>query len=60
MTLKKVLGTILTFLGSITLLYGAYIFISAAKTDWKTLIVCFILGMIFFSAGIGLIKGIKE
>jgi uncharacterized membrane protein len=60
MTLKKVLGSILTFLGIITLLYGAYIFISEVKTDWKTLIVCSILGMIFFSAGIGLIKGIKD
>ena len=58
--MKKVFGAALTIIGTIALIYGAYIFISNSKTDWKTLIVSTVLGLIFFSAGINLVKGIKD
>jgi uncharacterized membrane protein len=61
MNLKRIFGAILTILGITALIYGAYSFMTTQTgTDWKTLIVCIILGVVFFSAGIGLVKGTKD
>jgi uncharacterized membrane protein len=61
MNLKRIFGSILTTLGIISLLYGAYHFINTKiSTDWKTFVVSVVLGLIFFSAGIGLIKGTDD
>jgi hypothetical protein len=60
MNLKRIFGAVLTILGVAGLLYGAYSFITVKPTDWKTLIVCTILGIVFFSAGINLIKNIND
>lgn len=59
MNLKTILGAILTALGIIGLIYGAYSFI-AVDSDWRKILAAFILGLIFFGSGIGLVKGIKE
>lgn len=56
MDLRKVFGATLTILGTLALIYAAYAFITGTKNDWKTLVVCTILGIIFFSSGINLIK----
>jgi len=57
MNLKSVFGTLLTLIGTLGLIYGAYIFLTEEDSDWKTVLVLFILGLIFFSSGLGLIKG---
>jgi uncharacterized membrane protein len=59
MNLKRLFGAILTTLGIIGLIYGAYVFMQGTQ-NWKSLIVISILGLIFFSSGIGLIKGTKD
>lgn len=56
MHLKSVFGTILTIIGVIGLIYGAYLFLTEENNDWKTIVVAFLLGLIFFSSGLGLIK----
>ncbi|MBO9702056.1 MAG: hypothetical protein J7604_17745 [Sporocytophaga sp.] len=60
MSLKKIFGAILTLLGAATLLYAAFTFINNKNPEWRTLIVCSIIGLLFFSSGIGLIKGLKD
>ena len=57
MQLKSFFGTILTIIGIIGLIYGAYIFLNDEDSGWKTIAVAFILGLIFFTSGLGLIKG---
>lgn len=53
---KRIFGPLLTVLGIIGLIYAAFLFLDDANADWKTQIVFFILGLIFFSSGLGLIK----
>jgi uncharacterized membrane protein len=60
MNLKRIFGAVLTILGIAALLYGAYSFITEKPADWKTLIVCAILGIVFFSSGVNLIKNIND
>jgi uncharacterized membrane protein len=57
MNLKSFFGTVLTIIGIVGLIYGAYLFLKEETSDWKTIVVAFILGLIFFSSGMGLIKG---
>jgi len=57
MHLKHFFGTLLTIIGIVGLIYGAYIFLNEENSDWKTIAVTFILGLIFFTSGLGLIKG---
>ena len=57
MQLKSFFGTLLTIIGIIGLIYGAYIFLNDEDSGWKTIAVAFILGLIFFTSGLGLIKG---
>lgn len=56
MNLKNVFGTILTLLGIAGLIYGANLFLTEESGDWKATLVAFLLGLIFFTSGLGLIK----
>ena len=58
MDLKKIFGAILTALGIGGLIYTAVLFLntSGSNHDIKTLIIYGILGALFFSAGIKLIR----
>ncbi len=60
MNLKRTFGAILTTLGIIGLIYSAYYFIKTGQQQWLTAVIVFIIGIIFFSSGIGLIKGTKD
>jgi uncharacterized membrane protein len=59
MNVKRIFGTLLTILGIIALLYAAYMFINGSE-GYKLLAVYGILGLIFFIAGIGLVKNTKD
>ena len=58
MNVKRTFGVILTILGIVGLIYTAILFLDARGTEnqVKTLIVCGVLGAIFFFTGIGLVK----
>lgn len=62
MNLKRIFGTILTILGIIGLIYGAYIFVNSqtGEQSVKTIAIYGILGLIFFIAGIGLVKRTRD
>jgi uncharacterized membrane protein len=59
---KRVIGVILTLLGVIALIVGAYNFMNHTGNMYniKLITTCCILGLIFFFAGIGLIRGTKD
>ena len=58
MNIKKVFGTVLTVLGIGGLICAAVLFINThgGTRDIKALVICFVLGIIFFIAGIGLVR----
>ncbi|MBK0402829.1 hypothetical protein I5M27_07510 [Adhaeribacter sp. BT258] len=62
MNLKRTFGAILTVLGIIGIIMGAYSFMSGGKNvaglsmNTATALVPFIVGLIFFFSGISLIK----
>jgi uncharacterized membrane protein len=62
MNLKRIFGTILTILGIIGLIYAAVLFVntSGGGRDIKALIIYGVLGVIFFSSGIGLVRTTKD
>ncbi len=61
MNLKRIFGAVLTTLGIGGLIYAAFMFIQGQGAEnWKTLVVISILGIIFFTSGIGLVKGTKD
>lgn len=62
MNLKRIFGAILTVLGIGSLIYAAVIFVnnSGGTHDIKSLVIFGILGLIFFIAGIGLIRTTKD
>jgi len=61
MNIKRLLGTILTLLGLFGLIYAAYIFMNTSGgRSMKALAMYGILGAVFFFAGIGLVKTIKD
>lgn len=62
MNVKRMFGTILTILGILGLIYAAYIFIntSGGTRNMKTLATFGILGVVFFIAGIGLVKTVRD
>lgn len=60
MELKSIFGTLLTIIGIAGLIYGAYLFLGEGSSDWKTIVVAFFLGLIFFSSGMGLIKRTRD
>lgn len=62
MNLKRVFGAILTVLGIVGLIYGAYIF-AVSSTDAgtiKTASIWAVVGLIFFISGISLVKRTKD
>lgn len=59
MNIKRIFGAILTVLGILGLIYAGYNFVRNSE-DVKTLIVTGVIGLIFFIAGIGLVKNTRD
>jgi len=59
MNVKRTFGTILTILGIVGLIYTGYELIGKSK-DYTTLAVVGVIGLIFFFAGIGLVRNTKD
>ncbi|HEX4851511.1 MAG TPA: hypothetical protein VFV08_11925 [Puia sp.] len=60
---KRIFGVILTILGIAGLIWTAYTFVQSNPKDsnhMKSMIVYGILGLIFFFAGVGLIRSTKD
>jgi uncharacterized membrane protein len=62
MNLKRVFGTILTVLGIIALIYGAYVFATTSMDagNIKIASIWAVLGLVFFISGIGLVKRTRD
>jgi len=62
MNTKTIFGALLTMLGIGGLIYAAILFANRLSNtnDYKSLIIFLILGLIFFIAGISLVRTIKE
>ena len=62
MNLKRIFGALLTLLGIGALIYTAVVFSSTggSNQDVKSLIIYGILGLIFFSSGISLVRTTKD
>jgi len=62
MNIKRIFGALLTLLGIAGLIYAAVVFAntSGGTRDIKSLIIFGIIGVIFFIAGIGLIRTTKD
>jgi hypothetical protein len=62
MNIKRIFGALLTVLGVGGLIYAAVLFVNNAgdTRDIKALVIYSILGLIFFIAGIGLIRTTKD
>ena len=66
MNLKRTFGSILTILGIIFIIWASFAFMQGGSSvgnvsvgKWNS-IVPFIVGLLFFGSGIGLIKGTKD
>ncbi len=60
MNLIRIFGPLLTLIGIFGLVYGSYLFLRDEGNDWRTILVLFLLGLIFFSSGLGLIKKTED
>ncbi|PKP11274.1 MAG: hypothetical protein CVU08_12305 [Bacteroidetes bacterium HGW-Bacteroidetes-3] len=62
MNLKRIFGALLTALGIGGLIYTAVLFVNSSNSNYaiKTLIVFGVLGIVFFAAGINLIRTTKD
>ena len=62
MNLKRIFGALLTFLGAGSLIYAAVLFVneSGGTSNIKALVIYGILGMIFFVAGVSLVRTTKD
>ena len=62
MNLKRIFGALLTVLGIGGLIYAAVLFVnsSGGERDVKTLVIYGVLGLIFFIAGISLVRTTKD
>ncbi len=62
MNMKRIFGGLLTFLGIVGLIYAAVIFANSSNSTGsiKSLIIYGIIGIIFFIAGISLIRTTKD
>jgi len=62
MNLKRIFGALLTGLGIAGLIYAAVIFAdtSGGTRDIKSLIIYGILGIVFFTSGISLVRTTKD
>lgn len=62
MNLKRVFGATLTILGIAALIYISILFVntSGGKKDVKAIVVYSILGLLFFIAGLNLLRTTKD
>ena len=62
MNIKRIFGAVLTILGIGGLIYTAILFVntSGGMHNIKALVIYGILGLIFFIAGIGLVRSTKD
>ncbi len=62
MNLKRIFGALLTLLGISGLMYAAILFVNASGNtyDFKAFAIYGILGLIFFIAGINLVRTTKD
>jgi hypothetical protein len=62
MNVKRIFGALLTFLGAVSLIYAAVVFVNetGGSINSKALIIYGILGLIFFFAGISLVRSTKD
>lgn len=62
MNVKRIFGALLTFLGAGSLIYAAVVFLNedGGGINSKALLIYGILGLIFFFAGISLIRSTKD
>ena len=62
MNIKRIFGGLLTILGIGGLIYAAVLFVntSGGTRDIKALVIYGILGLLFFFAGISLVRTIKD
>ena len=62
MNIKRIFGAVLTILGIVGLIYVAVLFVntSGGKHDIKAVVIYSILSLIFFIAGIGLVRNTKD
>ena len=62
MNIKRIFGSILTVLGICGLIYTAVLFVNTqgGNKDVRALVMYGILGLVFFIAGIGLIRTTKD
>jgi uncharacterized membrane protein len=62
MNVKRIFGALLTLLGIGGLIYAAVLFVhtSGGTRDIKSLVIFGVIGLIFFIAGIGLIRTTKD
>jgi len=62
MNLKRIFGALLTILGIAGLIYAAVLFVNTTggTRNIKSLAIYGILGLIFFIAGIGLVRVTKD
>ena len=62
MNIKRIFGSILTVLGICGLIYTAILFVNTqgGNKDVRALVMYGILGLVFFIAGIGLIRTTKD
>lgn len=62
MNIKRIFGALLTVLGIVGLIYAAVLFVNSpgGTRNIKTLIIYGILGIVFFIAGISLVRTTKD
>ena len=62
MNLKRIFGAALTILGIGSLIYTAMIFskTSGGQSDIKSLVIFGVLGLLFFTSGLNLIRTTKD
>ena len=62
MNLKRIFGALLTTLGIAGLIYAAVLFVNTTggARSIKTLVIYGTLGLVFFIAGIGLVRTTKD
>jgi len=62
MNLKRIFGALLTLLGIGGLIYTAIVFVntSGGTRDIKALIIYGVLGIVFFTAGISLVRATND
>lgn len=63
MNIKRIFGALLTVLGIAALIYVAVLFVNSSGTathDVKALVMYGILGLLFFIAGISLVRTTKD